>query len=159
MSAVHFSSLSSAQLKLIPLHSSVAWTWISFQQQPKNQIFENCAPQLHSSSHWKASSREYSWRWRSRVSFFQSFLTKSPDVDSLKEELLEAIAPLDRGAEANPEDQERVDQVIADFSKFTCFDLMFLIIFSWYSGIHAREWWIDVTEIVLSFVPLHICPL
>ena len=30
---------------------------------------------------------------------------------TLKEELLEAIAPLDRGAEATPEDKDRVDQV------------------------------------------------
>lgn len=29
----------------------------------------------------------------------------------LKEELLDAIAPLDRGAEATPEDKERVEQV------------------------------------------------
>lgn len=112
MSAVHASTPPSAQLKLIPLHSShssVASTWISFHR-PGNHIFENCAPQLYS-SHWKASSRDYSWRWRSRVSFFQSFLTKSPDVNSLKEELLEAIAPLDRGADANLEDRERVDQI------------------------------------------------
>lgn len=138
MSVVHVSSLSSAQLKLIPFHSShssVASTWISFQQ-PEKHIFENCAPQLYSSNHWKASPREYSWRWRSRVSFFQSFLTKSPDVDSLKEELLEAIAPLDRGVEANTEDQERVDQV--KINVFLEIDL-FLIIFSWYCGIHAPE--------------------
>ncbi|KAJ0078397.1 hypothetical protein Patl1_36871 [Pistacia atlantica] len=31
-------------------------------------------------------------------------------LKALKEELYEAIAPLDRGAEASPEDQQRVDQ-------------------------------------------------
>ncbi|XP_059648146.1 probable plastid-lipid-associated protein 4, chloroplastic isoform X2 [Cornus florida] len=50
-------------------------------------------------------------RWRTRVSFFPSFLTKGKDSESLKEELFEAIAPLDRGAEATTEDQERVDQI------------------------------------------------
>ncbi|EEF33765.1 conserved hypothetical protein [Ricinus communis] len=41
-----------------------------------------------------------SWKWRTRV-----------DVKSLKKELFEAITPLDRGAEATPKDQERVDEV------------------------------------------------
>lgn len=50
-------------------------------------------------------------KWRIRVSFFQSFLTKTQDGDSLKEELFEAISPLDRGAEATPDDQERIDKV------------------------------------------------
>ncbi|KHN33471.1 Putative plastid-lipid-associated protein 4, chloroplastic [Glycine soja] len=44
------------------------------------------------------------------VSFFPGFLTKGSDVQKLKVELYEAIAPLDRGAEATPEDQQRVDQ-------------------------------------------------
>ncbi|XP_010246491.1 PREDICTED: probable plastid-lipid-associated protein 4, chloroplastic isoform X3 [Nelumbo nucifera] len=50
-------------------------------------------------------------KWRTKVSFFQSFLTKTKDSKGLKEELLETIAPLDRGAEATPEAQARVDQV------------------------------------------------
>ncbi|CAK9151187.1 unnamed protein product [Ilex paraguariensis] len=33
------------------------------------------------------------------------------DSDTLKQELRDAIAPLVRGAEANPEDQERIDQI------------------------------------------------
>lgn len=45
------------------------------------------------------------------VSFFPGFLTKGSDVQKLKVELYEAIAPLDRGAEATPEDQQRVDQI------------------------------------------------
>ncbi|GMQ01794.1 hypothetical protein CsSME_00048306 [Camellia sinensis var. sinensis] len=49
-------------------------------------------------------------KWRTRVSFFTSFLTKTKDSESLKEELLDAIAPLDRGADASPEDQERIDE-------------------------------------------------
>ncbi|KAG0480295.1 hypothetical protein HPP92_011153 [Vanilla planifolia] len=48
-------------------------------------------------------------KWRNRVSFFPSFLKKKSRED-LKQELFEAIASLDRGAEASPEDQERVEQ-------------------------------------------------
>ncbi|XP_043707149.1 probable plastid-lipid-associated protein 4, chloroplastic isoform X3 [Telopea speciosissima] len=50
-------------------------------------------------------------KWRTRVSFLQSFLTKGKDTKTLKDELLETIAPLDRGANASPEDQQEVDQI------------------------------------------------
>lgn len=47
------------------------------------------------------------------VSFFPSFLKKKgKSREEVKEELFKAIEPLDRGAEATPEDQERIDQVI-----------------------------------------------
>uniref|UniRef100_A0A6N2M9C3 Plastid lipid-associated protein/fibrillin conserved domain-containing protein n=2 Tax=Salix viminalis TaxID=40686 RepID=A0A6N2M9C3_SALVM len=49
--------------------------------------------------------------WRARVSFFPAFLKKGKDAKVLKEELLEAIDPLDRGADAIPEDQQRVDEI------------------------------------------------
>lgn len=52
-----------------------------------------------------------SGKWRNMVSFFPGFLTKGKDVQSLKAELFDTIAPLDRGAEATAEDQQRVDQV------------------------------------------------
>ncbi|XP_017970127.1 PREDICTED: probable plastid-lipid-associated protein 4, chloroplastic [Theobroma cacao] len=48
-----------------------------------------------------------SLKWRTRASFF----SKGKDVRSLKDELFDAIAPLDRGAEATRDDQERVDQI------------------------------------------------
>ncbi|EXB97328.1 putative plastid-lipid-associated protein 4 [Morus notabilis] len=51
-------------------------------------------------------------QWRLCVSFFSSFLSKKgKDATALKEELLDAIAPLDRGADATPEDQQTVDQI------------------------------------------------
>lgn len=50
-------------------------------------------------------------KWRTKVSFFPAFLKKGKDANAIKEELLEAIAQLDRGADATPEDQQRVDQV------------------------------------------------
>lgn len=52
-----------------------------------------------------------SLKLRAKVSLFPFLFTKSEDIESLKQELLEAIAPLDRGAEATPEDQKLVDQV------------------------------------------------
>ncbi|XP_022762243.1 probable plastid-lipid-associated protein 4, chloroplastic isoform X1 [Durio zibethinus] len=50
-------------------------------------------------------------KWRVNISFFPAFLNKGKDAKVLKEELLVAIAPLDRGADATPEDQQRVDQL------------------------------------------------
>ncbi|CAN6316134.1 unnamed protein product [Urochloa humidicola] len=61
-------------------------------------------------------------RWRAGVSsfsFLPSFFTGNnkgeKDAEKamrLKEELLAAIAPLDRGAEATPEDNERVEEIV-----------------------------------------------
>ncbi|KAL2513803.1 putative plastid-lipid-associated protein 4 [Forsythia ovata] len=51
-------------------------------------------------------------KWRTHVSFFPAFFNnKTKNAESIKQELLEAIAPLDRGAEATPEDQQRVDEI------------------------------------------------
>ncbi|KAK6945587.1 Plastid lipid-associated protein/fibrillin conserved domain [Dillenia turbinata] len=58
-------------------------------------------------------------RWRTRVSFFPAFLTGRKDISSLKEELFEAIAPLDRGADAFPQDQDRVDQIAKKLEALT----------------------------------------
>ncbi|KAJ4717022.1 Plastid-lipid associated protein PAP / fibrillin family protein [Melia azedarach] len=54
-----------------------------------------------------------SGKWRTRASFFTGFLTnrKAVAVKTLKEELYQEVNPLDRGAEASPEDQARVDQI------------------------------------------------
>ncbi|XP_051132790.1 probable plastid-lipid-associated protein 4, chloroplastic [Andrographis paniculata] len=52
-----------------------------------------------------------SQKWRIEASFFSSFLDKSTEIESLKTSLLEAIAPLDRGAAATPEDQQLIDQI------------------------------------------------
>lgn len=52
-------------------------------------------------------------KWRTNVSFLPSFLNnRKGDATTIKQELLQAIAPLDRGAQATPEDQQRVDLVI-----------------------------------------------
>ncbi|KAI0507550.1 hypothetical protein KFK09_013676 [Dendrobium nobile] len=49
-------------------------------------------------------------KWRTRVSFLPSS-PKNKSRDDVKQELLKAIAELDRGAEATSEEQERVDQI------------------------------------------------
>lgn len=59
----------------------------------------------------KPSQVDAKLKWRSGVSFFSSFFTKSKDSESLKKELFDIIAPLDRGAEATTEDQQLVDRI------------------------------------------------
>lgn len=60
-------------------------------------------------------------KWRASVSFFTGLLNnnKTKNAEAIKQELLEAIAPLDRGAEATPEDQEIIDQVYVDLISFS----------------------------------------
>ncbi|KAJ3672936.1 hypothetical protein LUZ60_006310 [Juncus effusus] len=54
-------------------------------------------------------------KWRIGVSFFPSFLKKKGrNTEEIKEELLEAIKPLDRGADATPDDQARIDQLASE---------------------------------------------
>ncbi|XP_009606433.1 probable plastid-lipid-associated protein 4, chloroplastic [Nicotiana tomentosiformis] len=50
-------------------------------------------------------------KWRTNVSFFPSFFNKPLDPTPIKQELLEAIAPLDRGADATPKDQQIIDLI------------------------------------------------
>ncbi|KAJ3672937.1 hypothetical protein LUZ60_006311 [Juncus effusus] len=54
-------------------------------------------------------------KWRVGVSFFPSFLKKKGrNAEEIKAELLEAIKLLDRGADATPEDQARIDQLASE---------------------------------------------
>jgi len=87
------------------------------------------APKLSSSSHFPTTPSTthlpLSHKWRTKVSFFPSFLKKRKDAKIIKEELLQAIAPLDRGADATLEDQQTVDQV--NYMPFISCFLHFLI--------------------------------
>ncbi|WKA00206.1 hypothetical protein VitviT2T_018589 [Vitis vinifera] len=74
--------------------------------KPTNHITYNDAAVLSNPSPSK--------KWRVGVSFFPAFLKKGKDAKALKEELLDAIAPLDRGADATLEDQQRVDQIASE---------------------------------------------
>ncbi|KAL3324475.1 hypothetical protein AABB24_038556 [Solanum stoloniferum] len=50
-------------------------------------------------------------KWQINVSFFPAFFNKTKDPTPIKQELLQAIAPLDRGADATPQDQQIIDQI------------------------------------------------
>ncbi|KAJ9174615.1 hypothetical protein P3X46_013243 [Hevea brasiliensis] len=98
--------LSSAELGTShPPQTILSSKSFSLPSKPNTQI------EISSSNKDKLYASADSWKWRTKVSFFQGFLIKEKDVKSLKEELLDAIAPLDRGAEATPVDQERVDEI------------------------------------------------
>ncbi|CAL5183129.1 unnamed protein product [Lathyrus oleraceus] len=71
-------------------------------------------PQFNTTHLKSPPSISNSKKWRNKVSFFQDFLTggdRERNIQSLKDELYETIAPLDRGAEATSEDQQRVDKI------------------------------------------------
>jgi len=86
----------------------------------QNPFFSSPSRPKLNTNHLKSQEPD-SGKWRNMVSFFPGFLTKGRDVDSLKLELYETIAPLDRGAEATPEAQQRVDQVHAKTEQFSHF--------------------------------------
>ncbi|WVY94084.1 hypothetical protein V8G54_033172 [Vigna mungo] len=79
------------------------------------------APKLSSSSHFpntpSTTHLPLSQKWRTKVSFFPSFLKKRKDANIIKEELLQAIEPLDRGADATLQDQQTVDQIASELEK------------------------------------------
>ncbi|KAF2293768.1 hypothetical protein GH714_004555 [Hevea brasiliensis] len=103
--------LSSAELGTShPPQTILSSKSLSLTSKPNTQI------EISSSNKDKLYASADSWKWRTKVSFFQGFLIKEKDVKSLKEELLDAIAPLDRGAEATPVDQERVLRSELDLS-------------------------------------------
>ncbi|KAF5448599.1 hypothetical protein F2P56_029111 [Juglans regia] len=76
---------------------------------PPRTAFRFPIPAINPSTH-NLSSTSHPEKWRAKISFFPAFLKKGKDAKTLKEELLEAIAPLDRGADATFEDQQTVDQ-------------------------------------------------
>ncbi|KAG6780251.1 hypothetical protein POTOM_013105 [Populus tomentosa] len=88
-------------------HHSIMLTFPS-SSKPKNNNSRVGIDLLSSSNNNPDDSWGY---WRTNVSFFQFFSAKGKDVKSLKQQLLEAIAPLDRGAVATPQDQQRVDEI------------------------------------------------
>ncbi|KAA8536528.1 hypothetical protein F0562_029006 [Nyssa sinensis] len=94
--------LTTAQSSIVPklTHSHSSLTTSSFPTKPITQ--HNLSFSITTSDPDK---------WRTNVSFFPAFLNKAKDAKAIKEELLDAIAPLDRGADATPEDQQRIDQI------------------------------------------------
>ncbi|KAD2393884.1 hypothetical protein E3N88_40861 [Mikania micrantha] len=79
-----------------------------------HNLISPSSPITRTSSCYKPSSYGTQKNARPRrfgASFFQFFSTKNEDTQSLKLELLEYIASLDRGANASSEQQDRVDQI------------------------------------------------
>lgn len=104
------SSHTPSTLSLTATQSSTPSTrkFLSFPPPPLTTFHFPAKPTSHKLS---TSTSGPDQKWRAKVSFFPAFLKKGKDAKTLKEELFQAIAPLDRGADATPEDQQIVDQV------------------------------------------------
>lgn len=123
------SSSSSSSSSSLYTHSATTLTASQFSTPkllfPSRVSFSNFPTKFNNNNNYQnnhnLSSNEYNYssasqKWRANVSFFPAFLNKGKDAKVLKEKLLEAIAPLDRGAEATPEDHQRVEQVPIRFT-------------------------------------------
>ncbi|KAG6711267.1 probable plastid-lipid-associated protein 4, chloroplastic isoform X2 [Carya illinoinensis] len=99
---------SHAALALTTAQSSTPSIPKSLSFPPPRTAFRFPVP-ANPSTH-NLSSTAHPEKWRAKISFFPAFLKKGKDAKTLKEELLDAIAPLDRGADATVEDQQTVDQ-------------------------------------------------
>ncbi|KAG6652992.1 hypothetical protein I3843_05G040800 [Carya illinoinensis] len=100
---------SHAALALTTAQSSTPSIPKSLSFPPPRTAFRFPVP-ANPSTH-NLSSTAHPEKWRAKISFFPAFLKKGKDAKTLKEELLDAIAPLDRGADATVEDQQTVDQL------------------------------------------------
>ncbi|XP_057464453.1 probable plastid-lipid-associated protein 4, chloroplastic [Actinidia eriantha] len=106
------SSHSSAHTILTASHSSSTHSLpklllLPSQQHSSPNTLSFPPPKQHTLLNLSLSSD----KWSTKVSFFPTFFTKTRDPKPIKEELLEAIEPLDRGADASPEDQQRIDLI------------------------------------------------
>ncbi|KAL5714505.1 putative plastid-lipid-associated protein 4 [Ranunculus cassubicifolius] len=91
-------------------------------QNSPNSLFPLLS--LHSSipttnnNHLSLKATTNNDKWRTRVSFLPSFFQKTgKDANTLKQELIEAISVLDRGADATPEDQQQIDKMARELEK------------------------------------------
>ncbi|KAL3843710.1 hypothetical protein ACJIZ3_001113 [Penstemon smallii] len=108
MGTLHFSSSSSSAL----LQNSNNFCTSHILFATKSTIIHPKPFPIISQNHTREASR--SRTWRIGVSFFPLFLTKTKDAESLKQELLDAISPLDRGAAATPDDQQRIEEIACE---------------------------------------------
>ncbi|XP_026455142.1 probable plastid-lipid-associated protein 4, chloroplastic isoform X2 [Papaver somniferum] len=105
------SSTLSVQTSIQPSSSSSNYIFQSLPPTSTLHFPSSCNNNLNNKRSLSVTTTTFSeQKWRTRVSFFPSFMKSGKDSKTIKEELLEAIAPLDRGAEATPEDQERIDK-------------------------------------------------
>ncbi|MCO5552298.1 hypothetical protein L7F22_005810 [Adiantum nelumboides] len=106
--------------------AAVVSTKLSFQQSGAVQVLAApinlhrfsvsfSSPSLYS----QPASRATKGRKASPVLASIFPFTKNKDKKTVKQELLEAIAPLDRGADASPDDQARVDMIAQNLEKLS----------------------------------------
>ena len=121
-------ALSSSPQSPAVLTASQFSTHSPFPKLTTSHFFFSTAKPSNQTSYFNLSSSYSSTidrSWSAKVSFFPAFLKKGKDAKVLKEELLEAIDPLDRGADAIPEDQQRVDEVGPFPSPLLCLMIIF----------------------------------
>lgn len=110
MAILHLSPPSSTcLLHSTDLHSTALPSPKGLHRFSSNQNCHDAS--LHFPSYSSSRESPISDKWRVGISFFAPFLDKTGEIESLKQQLLDAIAPLDRGGTATPEDQRLVDQV------------------------------------------------
>lgn len=86
-----------------------------------------CIVNPHPHSHNYTNLSPLNKKWQTNVSFFPSFFNKkTKDPTPIKQELLQAIEPLDRGADATPQDQQIIDQVLLHLIAIIQFRFSFL---------------------------------
>ncbi|CAO2812936.1 unnamed protein product [Amaranthus hypochondriacus] len=99
--------------KSFPTNDSIRLHPISLPSQSSNLQYPiKPTSQNHSNPPFFSDQCSRRSSTKTHVSFFPAFFTKTQDAKALKLELLEAIEPLDRGADASPEDQQRIDQLV-----------------------------------------------
>lgn len=115
MAIIHFSPRSSSTSLL--RDSTHLYSAPSFSPKSLHHFFASNQRRRDSSLQFPSNTFNRSLelpifhKWRIGVSFLAPFSDRSSDIESLKQQLLDAIAPLDRGAAATPEDQQLVEQV------------------------------------------------
>ncbi|PIN13178.1 hypothetical protein CDL12_14214 [Handroanthus impetiginosus] len=109
--AIRFPSSTTLLPNSIDVYSATIFSPKPLPPFSSNKRSGDVSLQLPNSCNHQSLVLPKSGKWRSGVSLFPFFVDRNTEIESLKEELLEAIAPLDRGAAATPDDQQRVDQI------------------------------------------------
>ncbi|KAL3635269.1 hypothetical protein CASFOL_019816 [Castilleja foliolosa] len=108
-------TLSLSSSSALPVDHNSATTFSSsrrlFSSYPNKHSSREFSLPLPKSTSYQTLDPRQSGKWRIEVSFFSSLLVKHATVEGFKQELLEAIAPLDRGAAATPDEQQRIDRI------------------------------------------------
>ncbi|KAG8364113.1 hypothetical protein BUALT_Bualt19G0093000 [Buddleja alternifolia] len=111
----------SSSSTLLDNHYSIDFYTANISLSPKSLPFSSNKnsreASLHLSNNGCNRNLELFRKWRAGVSFFSSFSVENEEIERLKQELLEAIAPLDRGAAATPEDRQRIARKLEAVNK------------------------------------------